>query len=264
MTDKIPVLFLGTSTVVPEAGNDTSSMLLDGKYLLDTGWHAAINMLQYGVSPLDIDCMFITHCHQDHYLGLPHIFFYLAMNKAKYLERQPIKIIGPKADIHRVVELSLAFLQTEASPVWNGLSFETVGLDPGESFDLPDFKITTCETAHKCQGLCYVFASTRNDRRIAFTGDTGYHEPLAEHVRRVSLLVHDAAIEQTPPGEGEGQGRGRGHSHALEAARIAELAQAEKLALTHRCRKNAEAALAAARKVFPNTVFPQAGETILV
>jgi len=41
---KTTVTFLGTSTVVPAAGHDTASFLINGGYLMDTGWYSAIKM----------------------------------------------------------------------------------------------------------------------------------------------------------------------------------------------------------------------------
>ena len=47
--------FLGTSSVTPEAGRDTASFLINNRILVDTGWYAALKMLNHGVSPLDLD-----------------------------------------------------------------------------------------------------------------------------------------------------------------------------------------------------------------
>jgi len=250
------VTFIGTASVVPESNNDTSTLIVNDRYLFDAGWCAALNMLRHGFSPLEIDYVFISHFHQDHYLGLAQVLFYMAMNRAEYLKRTPIKIGGPKEDLDRVMGLAFSYLQTERSPdTWNDLRFGTIPIAPGESIDEADFRIDACRTVHKVPGLCYVFTDKSTGKRIAYTGDTGYHEPIAEHVREVDLLVHEAscAARSVPDG-------GQGHCGAPDAARIAHLAQVKKLALIH-CRKDlAPEALEAAKKIFPNTCFPGPGE----
>src|SRR5262249_30283230 len=42
------ITFLGTSSVVPGGGHDTASFLINGRYLVDTGWYATIKMRVYG------------------------------------------------------------------------------------------------------------------------------------------------------------------------------------------------------------------------
>jgi len=251
------VRFLGTASVVPERGNDTSTFLINDRYLFDAGWWAAINMLQYDVSPLDLDFVFLSHCHQDHYLGLAQIAFYMAMNRAAYCERPPIRIYGPKDDIARVMDLCFAFLQTGLSPqVWTDLEFDVIGLDPGAAVDEEQFRLDTCKTVHKVQSMCCVFTDKLTGTRIAYTGDTSFAESIADCVKGVDLLVHEASA-----GEGDSSA---GHSGARDAARIADLAGARRLALVH-CREEARpGALAAAREIFPDVILPQPGQTIKI
>ena len=78
---KTTVTFLGTSAVVPGAGHDTASFLINGKYLVDTGWYATIKMRGYGFDPMQLEYLFFTHCHHDHYIGLPQLLFYLRMRR---------------------------------------------------------------------------------------------------------------------------------------------------------------------------------------
>ena len=68
MDPGISVSFLGTSSVVPEVGRDTASVLINQKVLVDTGWCSALRMLDFGVTPLDLEYIFLTHGHHDHFL----------------------------------------------------------------------------------------------------------------------------------------------------------------------------------------------------
>src|SRR5579871_6483509 len=110
------VTFLGTSAVVPGAGHDTASFLINGKYLVDTGWYAAIKMRSYGFDPMQLEYLVLTHCHHDHYLGLPQLLFYLRMRRRERPDRPPLKIVGPAEDLERVVMLARQFLQPDRFP----------------------------------------------------------------------------------------------------------------------------------------------------
>ncbi|MBM3237950.1 MBL fold metallo-hydrolase [Candidatus Poribacteria bacterium] len=256
---KTTVTFLGTSTVVPAAGHDTASFLINRKYLMDTGWYSAIKMLQYGFSPMALEYLFISHCHHDHYIGLPHILFYLRMRRNERPDRPPLKIIGPAEDIQLVVELARQFLQTARFPDVECIP-DVFPLTPGKSFEEEAFRVDTCATVHAVQSLCYKFTDKKTGATIAFTGDTGYHPPIAEHVKGVSLLIHEASHGPNSPTPGPEVG----HSGAPDAAKIARAGQVKQLALIH-CPENlADAALAAAQEIFPNTFFPKDSQKLVV
>ena len=63
--------FVGTAAVLPGAGRESACFVINGRDLVDTGWSAAVKMQEVGCDPLAIVWLFFTHCHHDHYLGLP-------------------------------------------------------------------------------------------------------------------------------------------------------------------------------------------------
>ena len=77
--EETTLTFIGTDTCVPQPDDDTASFLLNDHILVDCGWNAAINMSRFGHTPLDLDWVLITHCHQDHYLGLAGVIFYIGL-----------------------------------------------------------------------------------------------------------------------------------------------------------------------------------------
>jgi len=251
------VTFLGTSTVVPTARHDTASFMINGKYLVDTGWYATIKMLEYGFNPMELEYLFITHFHHDHYIGLPHLLFYLRMRRRERPDRPPLKIIGPAEDIEKVVELSRRFLQTDRFPDVECIP-EIIPLNPGESYQEQAFQIDTCSTIHAVQGLCYKFTDSRSGGVFAFTGDTAYHPPIAEHIKGVPFLIHEASHGPENPK----LDANTGHSGAPQAAAIAKAAGVDWLALIHCAEQSAQAALSAAQQTFPNTIFPDDGQTV--
>jgi len=256
---KTEITFLGTATVVPAAGHDTSSFLINGKHLVDTGWYAAIKMLSYGFNPMDLETVFISHCHHDHYIGLPHILFYLRMRRNERPERPPLKVVGPAEDIQRVVDLARSLLQPERFPDVECIP-EVFPLTPGESLELPGLQVDTCDTLHPVQGLCYRFTDRLTQASLVYTGDTAYHPPIADLARGASLLIHEASHgpESRPVPDRWG------HCGAPEAARIAKLAEVDHLALIHCPQKAIQKAVAAAQEIFPNSFLPEDGQKLAI
>ncbi|MCZ6680945.1 MAG: MBL fold metallo-hydrolase [Candidatus Poribacteria bacterium] len=251
------VTFLGTASAVPTAGHDTASFIINGKYLVDTGWNAAIRMLEHGFNPMNLEYLFFTHCHHDHYLGLPHLLFYLRMRQRDRPDRPPLKVVGPAEDTEKVISLAHRFLQTDRFPQLERAP-DIIPLTPGESYEEEAFHIDTSGTIHPVQGLCYKFTDKRSGAVFAFTGDTAYHAPIAEHVKGVPFLIHEASFGPDNPAPGSSSG----HSGAPQAATIAQAAGVDLLALIHCSEQQSQAALVAARRIFPNTIFPADGQTV--
>jgi ribonuclease BN (tRNA processing enzyme) len=68
---------LGTGTTFPNAERFASAILVEvaGKRLLfECGRGAVIRLTQAGVSPSEIDGLFLTHLHSDHVVGIPDLW----------------------------------------------------------------------------------------------------------------------------------------------------------------------------------------------
>jgi ribonuclease Z len=253
------ITFLGTSSVVPGGGHDTASFLINGRYLVDTGWYAVIKMREYGFNPMQLETLILTHCHHDHYLGLPHLLFYLRMRAWERPDRPPLKIIGPAEDLERVVTLARQFLQPDRFPDVDSAP-TLFPLHAGDALETEDFRLATCASRHPVPGLCYRFTDRNTGAVFAFTGDTAWHPPIVELARDVALLITEASYGAHPaPADNRSL-----HSGAPDAARLAVEARAGRLALIHAAEEKQAEAVLAAQAIFPNTFWPQDGETVSV
>ena len=253
------VTFLGTDAVVPAGGGDTASFVINGKYLVDTGWYAAIKMRCYGIDPLQLEYLFLTHCHHDHYIGLPQLLFYLTMRAGERPGRPPLKIVGPAEDLERIVTLAQRFLQMDRFlPVQ--YAPELLPLKPGDTLEDPHFLLTTCASLHPVPGLCYRFTDRHTGKVIAFTGDTAYTPSILPTLQNADLLIHEASYGASPAPPSNSSL----HSGAPDAARVAHEAHVRLLALVHCPQQKQRAAVQAAQFLFPNTFWPADGEVVYV
>lgn len=262
MTDSAPqttVTFLGTDAVVPEGGGDTASFVINGKILVDTGWYAAIKMRCYGIDPMGIEVLILTHCHHDHYVGLPALIFYRAMRGRERPDAPPLKIIGPAGELETVVALADRFLQADRFPPVRS-ERTLIPLRPGETWRDSAFTLETCASVHPVPGLCYRFTDSQTGRVIAFTGDTAYDPSIPAALHDAGLLIHEASFGASAAPVNNSSL----HSGAPEAARVAIESRAKRLALVHCPRPQQATALAAAQALFPDTFWPEDGEVVTI
>jgi ribonuclease Z len=254
------VTFLGTSTAVPEPAHDTASFIINGNILVDMGWNATLRMGQFGVDPLDIEYLILTHCHHDHYLSLPALLFYrMMMGQRRDGGLKPLRVIGPAADVARVVSLALGFLQAERFQL--DAQVTVLPLGPGESLEQPGFRLDTVPSIHPVQGMSYRFTDHQTGARLCFTGDTAFNPAVAELARGCPVLIHEAALG---PVAGDPANNPALHSGALDAARIAEMAGVGQLYLVHALAAQMPECLAAARVIFPAVDCPSDGQSVVI
>jgi ribonuclease Z len=249
---------LGTAAVLPGAGEDTACFLINGSILFDTGWYAALKMQANGYNPLDVEWLIFTHCHHDHYMGLPGLLFFRGMSVGWGRERPPLKIVGPPSDLETVVRLSQRFLQSDRFPgVWQ--EPELYPLPPGETFETGSFRLETRRSLHGVEGICGRFTDSASGRVVAFSGDTGPNPSMVELAWRADLLIHEASVAPETPDY-----KAVVHSRATDAARVALEAEVARLRLVHLIPEHRQRSLEAARQLFPKAELAEEGETLLL
>jgi ribonuclease Z len=250
--------FLGTSTANPAAGEDTACFFINGTLLIDCGFNAALNMQRYGHEATKVETLFVTHFHHDHYMGLPSLLFTRGMRSRELVNRPPLQIVGPADDLPVVVELSRRFLQADRFPtVWPKVELRP--LEPGQTYETDTFKIETVKAIHPVTGFCSRYTDKATGVVIAFSGDTNPNPAFARLARGADVLIHEASIGPTTPGDKIG----KDHSRAIDAAHIARESGVKQLVLIHLSARQRDASLAAAKKVFANTIVAAEGQTII-
>jgi ribonuclease Z len=126
-------------------------------------------------------------------------------------------------------------------------------LKEGEDYTTKEGVLITNET---------VTIPTTSPKSYAFAADTVYHEELAQKVKSVTMLYHEATYLK----DQHQRAADRFHSTTIQAAAIAKAAGAEKLLLGHFSSKYEvlDEFLTEAKEVFPNTQLAIEGATYIV
>jgi len=254
------IRMLGTCCALPEnePNQDCTCALVDDNILIDTGFCASVNMLKWGITPCDLDYLLITHCHHDHYMGLPQILFHQAMANRRKKKDAPFTIVGPRTEIRMVVERALHFLRCDQYGFLHEQDLHIVGLDPGESLETPRYNVMTCPTIHTVPGLCYRFTEKNSGKSFVCCWDTAQYDGLIRYAKDAELLLHEASYgphRRDPLLVG-------GHSGAPDAAELAKNAHVKQLGLVHYYPRLREENLKSAQTIFPNTIAPLPGELL--
>jgi ribonuclease Z len=292
----LSLFFAGTAGSVPSARRGLPAVLVrrgGDRLLFDCG-EGTQRQLTRSVGLLDLDTVFITHFHADHWLGLPGMLKSFALRERE----QPLTVYGPPGleevmGAMRIVygrlpyDLSVVELQPAdtverdgyliaAIPVRHrgGSSYgyalveesrpghldaalaEELGVVPG-----PDLgRLQRGETVAGVKPE-QVMGPAREGRKIVFSGDTSPCEALALAAHQADVLVHEATFTE----EESERAHQTSHSTARQAAELAREADVRLLALTHVSSRYAGGELRdEARAVFPATEMPRDFDTIEV
>ncbi len=138
------------------------------KILLDCGFGAMHQMAHYGISPLEIDEVWITHFHPDHFSDvIPFLVHRTLEANASGVAQPPLMIRGPEGIEERIGTLFSVFcadaVRDPAMDIWDANS-TIVGIGPGTTLHMvPVHHIPGHESAG--------FSVTYQGRSFFYAGD---------------------------------------------------------------------------------------------
>jgi len=288
----LSVAFLGTGGAVPSARRNTASLLVarGGERLLFDCGEGTQRQMQRSLGLVQVDSIFFTHFHADHFLGLPGL-----LKTYDLTERErPLTVYGPRglADLFK----SLARVIGKV-----GYRLDLVEIDAGDKIPCDGAEVRAFPVEHSVRALGYALAEAdrpgrfdpdaakrlgvqegpdfatlqrgepvqgslgpvnpedvmgraRPGRTLVVTGDTAPCHATVEAARGADLLVHDASFAE----EEAQRAADTGHSTVGQAAAVAREAEVKLLALVHiSSRYHIGKVLEEARQVFEPTVAPR-------
>jgi ribonuclease Z len=302
----LSLFFAGTAGSVPTSRRGLPALLLRAggdRILFDCGEGTQQQLLR-SVGLPELDAVFITHYHLDHWLGIVGMLktfdlrarerpltiygptgLHAVLDQMRFVigrtgyplfvrELEPHEevrfdgyLIGAFPVEHRAAAFGYAFVEEDRPGRFDAAAARALGVQEG-----PDFG--RIQRGEEVGGVrpAQVVGPTRPGRRIVITGDTRPCQTVEVYAHEADLLVHEATFLD----DERVRARETGHSTALQAATVARDAGVRLLALTHlSTRYFPRDVRAEAQTIFPATVvprdfdaidvpFPERGEPALV
>lgn len=214
----IKLIVLGSGTCVPSLTRNAPGYYIeaeDYRILVDCGSGTLLQLERAGRNYKDLDAVFITHRHPDHFADLmPLIHALLATPKFK--REKDLFIFGPEEFTN--------YYNTAITPVLGKPQDSFVRLYTiDDRLEFGPFHIFTERTVHSANSIAYRFES--GGRSVVFTGDTDYDQRIIEISISADLLVADCSFPDAD--------KVKGHLSAKECGIVAKKAGVKKLLLSH-------------------------------
>ena len=201
MVDFVSLLGVKGGPAIRPGSNMPSSTLIhiDGKNLLvDAGLGVSRSICDQGVEIHDIDGIFITHMHSDHYLELgPLIHTAWVSGRVK-----PIPIYGPK----RLKYYWRAFLESMVDDI--ALRIEDEGridleklpafysFEDRQSLSLSNINIRVMRNLHPPIRDSFALRFECEHYSIVLSGDTAYMPEMIDFADQADLLIHEVMLSE--------------------------------------------------------------------
>ena len=297
----LDLVFLGTSGSAPTAGRSPTALLVrrgGDRLLFDCGEGTQRQLMRSTVGLPDLEHVFISHFHADHYLGLPGMLKTFGLRQRE----APLTVYGPPG---------LRELFGDLRRIFGKVSYpvDVVEVRPGEALERDGYKILVFPVHHGVSAVGYalvedvrpgffdvaaadalgvpsgpergelqrgdsitlddgqvvtpdmVLGAPRPGRRIVIPGDTAPTETVRVLSEGADVLVHEATFTE----DERDRAAETLHSTARQAAELARDAGVRMLALTHLSpRYFGKELLEEAREVLPTAVAPRDFDVIEV
>lgn len=207
---------LGTSATFPTPRRACSSYLVvvEGTtVLIDLGPGSFSNLAVYA-RPESLDAIILTHLHQDHFLDVFPLYYYLRY-EAK--PERPLTVYAPAGAIDQ-----FGCLLGPGGPSRLSEVFKMVDIDGGRTM-IGSLSVNFVEVKHLSP--TYGVSIEAGGRRLAYSSDSGYVDHLVSLAGNAHLFICEATLIEPI--------HGVDHLTAEEAGRLASEAAVERLLLTH-------------------------------
>ncbi|KAE8884621.1 hypothetical protein PF005_g18931 [Phytophthora fragariae] len=250
------ITFLGTGCAIPSKYRNVTGMYLElpapssdtwAGMMLDCGEGSLGQMYRYAGGDVKrlqelvdrLKCVWISHNHADHHLGLLR----LLSHRADGAETEPLLVIGPTplrfwldeyAAQDPTVRGKYSFVENYSFDESDSRSEEVETHAEAarahawlrESLNISQIECVPVKHAHQSYAAVVTFV---NGAKLAFSGDCRPSDKLAEKAIGAFLVVHEATFEDDLAKEA----KDKAHCTMAEAIEVGRQAKARHLLLTH-------------------------------
>ena len=217
---------LGSGSYQPELNRHCASHLIQiGKQNLvfDFGRGCLDQLLKLGINYYDIDAIFISHTHSDHFSELAS-FLFIALAEAKPFKyrRKDITIYGPRGFKKKMVYFYKTLNLEKFRPKYKVRIKE---IAPGKIIKGKNWQVQGFTAIHSSSLNCLCYRLKCKNAIFAYSGDSSNSSGLRKAINKADLALIEASWpEELVPWT---------HLTAEQAGKIAQESSVKKLVLTH-------------------------------
>jgi ribonuclease BN (tRNA processing enzyme) len=184
----VMVKILGSGDAFGSGGRLQTCIYVDTgsvRFLIDCGATALISFKRNGLSTANIDYIFLSHLHGDHFGGIP--IFLLDASLISKRKKQLI-ISGPQGLKSRIKETQeVLYPGTSKRDMPYGIKFlEFKDQSPTK---LDQVSVTPYQVIHKSGSPSYALRVDTNGKIITYSGDTEWTESLVKAADQADLFI---------------------------------------------------------------------------
>lgn len=182
------VTFVGTGDAFGSGGRAHTCLRLDSggsAMLIDFGATSIVGWRRLGRSFNEIDGIFISHLHGDHFGGLP---FLLLEAQFKDTRKKPLPIFGPPGLRARLTMAMEAFFPGATGLKWR-FPLELHEIAPPARENIAGFDLRTIEVIHSSGAPATAVRVEAGGKCFVFSGDTAWTDQLLDISAGADLLA---------------------------------------------------------------------------
>ena len=188
--------FLGAGDAFNAAARCHASYLVRAPsacFLLDCGPTILLALKRASIDGNDIDAVFLSHLHGDHFAGVP----FLLLSWVYETRRQrPVTVVGPPGTEERVQTLYRTMYKELASrPL--PFEFRCIEVDPGERRQIGAVDLFPFRVPHQEKEISLGLRCAVDGKTILYSGDTGWTEDLVTHSQDTDLFICECCYYET-------------------------------------------------------------------
>lgn len=260
LPDGLHVILCGTGSPLPDPSRAGPCVaIIAGSHLMlfDTGEGSARVLARSGYPTADLEAVYLTHLHSDHYDGLGEIMLQSWVGRGR---KTPLPLRGPQGVEQLAQGLDIAYRtdagyrtghhgKAVAPPSGFGLVADPIAIGKtGRSkvYDRDGLVITAFAVDHGPVRPAFGYRIDYGGRSVVVSGDTVASDNLIAVAQGADLLLHDALNpEMVGVMQRAAMNAGRKnvakilsdipgyHASPSDAAKVAQAAQVKRLVLTH-------------------------------
>jgi ribonuclease BN (tRNA processing enzyme) len=192
----VSVTFVGAGDAFNAAGRCHACYFVRASttcFLLDCGPTVLLGLKQAGLPVNDVDTVFISHLHGDHFAGIPFLFLAWLFETERH---RPVTIVGPQGTEQRVREVYRAMyrdLSTRPMP----FEVRYVEVEPGEIRQFGPVELLPFRVPHQETEVSLGFRLAVDGKTITYSGDTGWSEELVIQSQGADLFICECCFYET-------------------------------------------------------------------